>query len=109
MSAVTPQYIEIRQNRAGQDRAYVVGTRTRVQDVVIMHERFGHSADEIARDHYPHLTLAQVHAVLSYFFDNEAFVRGGIRQDEEFVERMEREYAAERGGAARGDHASLSS
>jgi uncharacterized protein (DUF433 family) len=84
------QHIEIRTNRAGQLRAYIAGTRIRVQDIYAQAEIHGLSADEIV-DGYPHLTLAQVHAALSYDFDHRDAIHAEIRQDGEFVARMRAE------------------
>ncbi len=83
MSAVAT-YIEIRQNRAGQPRAYIEGTRVRVQDVALMSERRGLSPDEICNA-ITHLTLGQVHAALSYYFDHRDTILCELREDEEFV------------------------
>lgn len=80
-------HIEIRKNRGGQDRAYIAGTRVRVQDIYAYSEIHGMSPDEIARE-LPHLTLGQIHAALSYYFDHRQAIQDEIRQDEEFVERM---------------------
>lgn len=80
----TNGYIEIRQNRAGQNRAYLVGTRMRVQDVALTAEFEGRSADEIVSA-FPHLSLAQVHAALAYYFDHREEILDELRQDEEFV------------------------
>lgn len=79
-------YIEIRNNRGGQPRAYIAGTRVRVQDVYVHYEVHGQTADEIV-DGFPHLTLAQVHAALSYYFDHREEIQEELRQDREFVAR----------------------
>ncbi len=77
-------YIEIRQNRSGQDRAYLAGTRMRVQDVALTAEFDGRSADEIVSA-FPHLSLAQVHAALAYYFDHREAILEELRQDEEYA------------------------
>ncbi len=84
MQANTPQYVEIRKNRAGSDRPYIAGTRVRVQDIVIDHERFGQSAEEIAQG-FDHVSIAQVHGALAYFFENRDFVWQCIRDDEAYA------------------------
>lgn len=84
MEVLQPQYIEIRQNRDNQPRPYLVGTRVRVQDIVFYHERLGQSPDEIVRG-FPHLTLAQVHAALAYYFDNREAIWQCIREDEAYA------------------------
>jgi len=81
-------HIELRVNREGQPRAYVCGTRIRVQDIVSDHERHGLSPEEIARE-YPHLSLAQVHAALAYYYDHREEVRHQMKVDEDFVRRAE--------------------
>lgn len=80
-------HIDIRPNRDGQPRAYIVGTRIRVQDVYFQSEVHGQTPDEIV-DAFPHLTLAQVHAALAYYFDHQDEVQQEIREDEVFVESL---------------------
>ena len=89
MEQTLGHYVETRPNRSGQVRAYLVGTRVRVQDVASLAERQGLSADEIVRS-LPHLTLAQVHAALAYYFDHREAIVEELRQDAEFI----REYRA---------------
>lgn len=85
MKPNSKQHIEIRKNRSGQDRAYIIGTRIRVQDIYADSEIRGMTPDEIVVA-FPHLSLAQVHAALAYYFDNREAILDEIRQDEEFVE-----------------------
>ena len=80
-------YIELHENHAGKPRAYVSGTRVRVQDVYIDAEIHGMSPDEIAAG-YPHLSLAQVHAALAYYFDHRQQIQGEIREDRDLVEEL---------------------
>ncbi len=67
------------------------GTRIRVLDIGIEFEYQGMSPDEIVRAH-PHLSLAQVHAALSYFYEHLAEMREKIRQDEAYVEQLRKKY-----------------
>jgi uncharacterized protein (DUF433 family) len=76
--------IELRPNRSGQPRAYIAGTRVRVQDIYAMAELQGQSPDEIVRS-LPHLSLAQVHAALAYYFDHRESILDEVRQDGEFA------------------------
>jgi uncharacterized protein (DUF433 family) len=87
MSTQIATHIELRKNRDGQDRAFLAGTRVRVQDVYVLAEIQGLDADQIVQQ-LPHLTLGQVHAALSYFFDHREQILEEIRQDEEFVKLM---------------------
>ncbi len=79
--------IEIRDNRRGQPRAYIAGTRVRVQDIYVMSEQQGLSADEIVRS-LPHLTLAQVHSALAHYFAHRDQILQEIREDLAFVDQM---------------------
>jgi len=45
------------------------GTRIRVKDVVLWHERMGMSPEEIVSE-WPHLRLGDVYAALAYYDDN---------------------------------------
>lgn len=87
MSPVATNHIELRTNRAGDPRAYIVGTRIRVQDVSVMAEIQGKTPEEIVTA-FPHLTLGQVHAALSYYFDHRAEIVKQMRDDDEFVAAM---------------------
>src|SRR5437588_9675312 len=87
MQAKVATHIELRKNRSGQDRAYIAGTRTRVQDVYALAEIHGFAPDQIV-EQLPHLTLGQVHAALSYFFDDRVQILNELREDEEFVRMM---------------------
>lgn len=63
--------------------ARIQGTRIRVSQIVLMTEQ-GMSADEVIRS-LPHLTLAQVHGALSYYYDHRQSIDEEIRKaDEEF-------------------------
>ena len=84
---VDRKYIELHPNRDGQPRAYIAGTRVRVQDIYVDSEVHGKSPDQIVAS-LSHLTLAQVHAALSYYFDNREAILEEIRQGGEFVAQM---------------------
>ena len=81
------QHIELRENRRGKQRAYVAGTRIRVQDIATYHDRHRMSAEEIARE-FSHLTLAQVHSALAFYFDNRELVRSHMKKDDDYAESM---------------------
>ena len=57
-----------------------------VQDIVIWHERFGKSADEIATEY--DLTLADVYTALAYYFDHRADIDRAIEESNAFVEAL---------------------
>lgn len=88
MEPVTQNYIDVRTTRGGEDKPFIAGTRISVQDIYVWHELRGRTPDEIVAD-YPHLTLAQVHAALTYFFDHADEIRGQLKAEREFAESME--------------------
>ncbi len=66
-------------------RACIAGQRIRVMDIVVWHENRGYSPDEVV-DMFPGITLADVYAALTYYFDNCQEIEGEFRKDEEFAE-----------------------
>jgi uncharacterized protein (DUF433 family) len=50
-------------------RPCIAGHRVRVSDIVTWHEKRGYCADEIV-DLFPGITLADVYAALTYYFDH---------------------------------------
>jgi uncharacterized protein (DUF433 family) len=80
-------HIELRPNRDGQLRAYIAGTRVRVQDIYAQAEIHGRTPEEIVEG-LPHLTLGQVYAALSYLFDHREEILRELREDESFVEAL---------------------
>ena len=80
-------HIEIRPNRDGQPRAFIAGTRVRVQDIYADAEIHGRSPEEIVES-LPHLTLGQVHAALSYLHDHRDEILREIQEDETFVNAL---------------------
>ena len=81
------QHIELRKNRDGQERAFIVGTRVRVQDIYVDSEVLGKTPEEIVTA-LPHLSLAQIHAALAHYFDHREEILDELRQDEQFVALM---------------------
>lgn len=87
MSQTVATHIELRPNRDGQQRAFIAGTRVRVQDIFAQAEIHGRTPEEIVEG-LPHLTLGQVHAALSYLFDNRDAILSEMREDEAFAEHL---------------------
>jgi uncharacterized protein (DUF433 family) len=56
--------------RDAEGRAWIDDTNTKVIEVALDHIAYGWSADEIHVQH-PHLSLAQIHAALSFYFDHQ--------------------------------------
>lgn len=57
----------IRLDAAGT--AWIDDTNVKVIEVIADHAAYGHSPEQIQREH-PHLTLAQVHAAFAYYCDH---------------------------------------
>ncbi len=66
----------------------IAGHRITVRDIVIWHERLGRSLDEIAAEH--DLSLAAIHAALTYYFDHRDEIDRDIEESRAFVEAMRR-------------------
>ena len=80
-------HIEIRLNRDGQPRAFIAGTRVRVQDIYAQAEIHGRTPDEIVEG-LPHLTLGQIHAALSYVHDHRDEILREMKGDDAFVDAL---------------------
>ena len=65
----------------------IAGSRIRVKDVVIWHERQKISAAEIVSE-FPHLTLAGIHAALAYYHDHREQINAEIAADRAWYEEQ---------------------
>lgn len=75
MTATFTTQIEI----DGEGVAWIGGTRTKVVEVVLDKMAHGWSPEEIHFQH-PHLSLAQIHAALTYYYENQPVIDEQIRQ-----------------------------
>ena len=64
----------------------IAGHRIRVMDIVLWHNRLGWSPDEIVSQ-FPQLTLADVYAALTYYWDHKKEIEAEIRRAEEVESR----------------------
>ena len=62
----------------------IAGTRIRVSHIAYRYERERQSPDEIVQA-YPHLTLAQVHAALAYYYSHRDAIDREIASSDEQV------------------------
>lgn len=67
MAEAATGYKHIELDEEGVPR--IAGTRSRVIDLAMEHRAFGYSPEEMQRQH-PHLSLAQIHAALAYYWDH---------------------------------------
>ena len=87
MSTLTTYAHIVRKPRICAGFPHVEGTRIRVMDVVALHKR-GLSPAEIL-DSYDHLSLAQVHSALAYYYDHEEEIEQEFDQVRHFAERFQ--------------------
>jgi uncharacterized protein (DUF433 family) len=87
---VSREHIELTPGTCG-GKPRIAGTRIRVQDIYVWHELQGQSADEIVSN-FPQLSLADVHAALSYYFDHRDEIQRQMQADDAFVEAMKQKY-----------------
>ena len=85
MMAKEQQHIEITPGIAG-GKPRIAGHRITVQDVAIWSERMGQSADDIATEY--DLTLAEIHAALTYYFDHQAEIDQSIAAGRAYAEEL---------------------
>src|SRR5437588_8600252 len=64
--------------------AWIEGTRIKVIEVVLDKLTHGSSPEEI-HFQYPHLSLAQIHAALAYYYDHQTQLDKEIERDWEEV------------------------
>jgi uncharacterized protein (DUF433 family) len=75
MSSITTTHIEIDE----QGVAWIEGTRVKVIEVALDKTVHGSSPEEI-HFQYPHLSLAQIHAALSFYYDNQVELDAEIKR-----------------------------
>ena len=83
-------YIE-RRPEVSQGKPVITGTRIKVSQVALETERLGWTPDQII-DAHPHLTLAQVHAALSYYYENQAELDADLIAEEKLVAELRQHY-----------------
>jgi uncharacterized protein (DUF433 family) len=68
----------------------IAGTRIKVSLIATLSERNRMTPDDIV-EAYPHLTLAQVHAALAYYWSHREEIEEEIREEQRFVEELEKQ------------------
>ena len=81
--------IEITPGVAG-GQPHIAGTRFTVKQIAIWHEFMGLSADEIATEY--DLTLSDIYAALSYFFDHREEIMQAIQAEEVLVAELKNRF-----------------
>src|SRR6266852_8980860 len=66
---------------------WISGANTKVVEVVLDKIAYGWSPEEMHRQH-PHLSMAQIHAALSYYYEHQAEVDADIERRDRHVEEL---------------------
>lgn len=72
-------------------RACIDGTRIRVVDIACL-QRGGYTPEKML-EVYPSLNLAQLHAALSYYYENPHEIESALQDDREVAEKIESDRA----------------
>jgi uncharacterized protein (DUF433 family) len=67
--------------------AWIEDANTKVVEVVCDYKAYGWSVDEMHKQH-PHLSRAQLHAAMAYYFDHQQEIDEDIERRLKEVERM---------------------
>ena len=63
-------------------------TNTKVVEVVLIKRAHGLTPEQL-HEELPHLSLAQIHAALAYYYDHQAELEADIERRRHFAEEME--------------------
>jgi uncharacterized protein (DUF433 family) len=66
---------------------WITGANTKVVEVVLDKMAYGWSPEEMHREH-PHLSMAQIHAALAYYYEHQDEVDADIERRDRYVEEM---------------------
>ena len=81
MRALVKEHVKITPGTSG-GKPRIAGHRIRVMDIVLWHNKCGWSPDEIVSQ-FPQLTLADVYAALTYYWDHQKEIEAEIQRSEE--------------------------
>lgn len=71
-----------------EGRATIEGTSCKVVEIALDHLAHGWSPEEIFIQHYRQISLAQIHAALSYYYDHKAELDAEISNQCRWVEDL---------------------
>jgi uncharacterized protein (DUF433 family) len=92
MRPVATSHIEERAEKCG-GKPCIQGTRIRVHDIYAWHVLGGQSAVDILAGH-PELSLASIHAAISYVFDHREEIEREIVEENAAYEQLKRNAAS---------------
>lgn len=94
-AATKHPYVESRDGVC-DGKPVIIGTRIRISQIAIEYERLGWTPDQIV-DAHPHLTLAQVHDGLSFYYENQEVIDADIAAGEAYVEQLRQQFPSKLG------------
>lgn len=68
-------------------QARIAGTRIKVKHIYVWVERMGMAPAQVVAE-YPHLTMAQVHAALAYYWSHRDEIHGDIEHEEKLIAEL---------------------
>jgi len=71
-------------------RPCIAGTGVSVRRIAVLHN-MGETPEEIAQN-FGHLSLAQVHAALAYYYANQQEIDADLAEEERLLQALEREH-----------------
>lgn len=72
-------------------KACIKGHRIRVMDIVVWHEMRNYSAEEIIAM-FPGITLADVYAALTYYFDNRQEIQADFARSDALAKKLTKKH-----------------
>jgi len=70
-----------------QGVAWIAGANTKVVEVVLDKMAYGWSPEEMHSQH-PHLSMAQIHAALSYYYEHKSEVDADIERRDRYAQEL---------------------
>ena len=90
MQPIVKQHIEFLPSAIHGKKACIAGTRIRVQDIYVLHELEQLTPHEIVL-RYPQLSLADVYAGMTYYWDNQAEILEQIKLGRKVAEDIKKD------------------
>lgn len=85
-STTTYEHVELDENNV----PFIGGTTMKVVELVMAQSAYGWSAEELHFQH-PYLSLGQIYAALSYYWDHKAELDADIERRWQFAEQARRD------------------
>ena len=79
MTTVSTEHIEKTPGTCG-GKARIAGHRIRVMDIVVQHDNWKYSPEQIVTEVYPTITLADVYAALAYYHDHREEIEASFEE-----------------------------